>query len=67
MAVAVPEKVKDISVKSANIAAYDNLYASTDSDEVEPDTGDESDPKEESNAEEETNPGNEYERGEDNA
>ena len=67
MAVAVPEKVKDISVKSANIAAYDNLYASTDSDEEESDTGDESDLEEESNAEEKTDLGNESERGEDNA
>ena len=67
VAVAVPEKVKGISVKSANIAAYDNLYASTDSDAEESETGDESDLEEESNAEEETNLGNESKRGEDNA
>ncbi|WP_419600388.1 IS21 family transposase [Thiolapillus sp.] len=66
VAVAVPDKVRAINVKTADIAAYDNLYASTDSEEVERDTGDESDLEEETNAAEETNLENESGRGEDN-
>ncbi|WP_419640996.1 Mu transposase domain-containing protein, partial [Thiolapillus sp.] len=67
VAVAVPDKVRAINVKTADIAAYDNLYASTDSEEVERDTGDESDLEEETNAAEETDLDNESGRGEDNA